>query len=123
MSAKDSASEGKPLEISGDAAFDDAVLNSDLPVVVDFHAPWCGPCKAIDSSLKDLSREYKGQLVVAKVNVDDNARLAERYGIQSIPHLVYIHKGKILKRTRGGQPKAKLKSEFQTFLTDAAAEQ
>lgn len=91
-----------------DASFDSAVINSKIPVLVDFWAPWCGPCVAIGPVLDGLADEYKGRLTVAKINVDENANVPAQFGVRSIPHLVLVKDGKVVDKITGAVPKARL---------------
>ena len=95
-----------------DANFDQEVLNADRPVLVDFWAPWCGPCKAIAPVLEDLAREAAGRVTLAKVNVDENHGLAARYGIRSIPTVLFVKDGKVQDQVVGAVPRAKLKEKL-----------
>ena len=88
------------LEITDDN-FEDAVLNSDTPIVVDFWAEWCGPCKMIAPSLEQLADEYAGTFKVGKLNVDDNRETAMKYGIRSIPTLLVIKEGDVAEQIVG----------------------
>ena len=91
-----------------DATFDATVVKSSVPVLVDFWAPWCGPCVAIGPVLESLALEYKGKLTVAKLNVDENANVPASHGVRSIPFLVLYKDGKVLDSVVGAVPKAKL---------------
>lgn len=93
-----------------DAEFQAKVIDSDVPVVVDFWAPWCGPCRAIAPHLESLAEQYAGQLVVAKVNVDQNQRVAGQLGVRGIPALKVFKGGKMVDQMTGmpGNPKAAL---------------
>ena len=88
-----------------DASFDQEVLKSDTPVLVDFWAPWCGPCRAIAPILDDLAGEYSGRLKIAKINVDDNPQTPGRYGVRGIPNLLIIKGGQVKEQIIGAVPK------------------
>jgi thioredoxin 1 len=91
----------KPTIELNETNFDREVLQSSLPVVVDFWAEWCGPCKMLAPSLDEIARELQGQAVIAKVNVDEQPALAARFGIQSIPTLLYFSGGELRDQTIG----------------------
>ncbi|MBQ7816592.1 MAG: thioredoxin [Oscillospiraceae bacterium] len=92
------------------ANFDEIVLNSDKPVLVDFWATWCGPCKMIAPVIEELAEEYADRLVVTKLDVDQAPDIAGRYGVMSIPTLLVFENGKEAKRTVGFQSKDRLKA-------------
>jgi thioredoxin 1 len=92
-----------------DAEFEDKVLNAELPVLVDFWAPWCGPCRMLSPIIEDLSGEYEGKVVFAKVNTDDNPSIPGQYDIMSIPSLLLFKDGELVGRTVGMRPKPALK--------------
>lgn len=92
----------------GDSSFDAEVLKSPLPVLVDFWAPWCGPCKAIGPMVADLAKEYAGRLKVVKVNVDDHPQSPSRYGVRGIPNLILFKDGQVRDQIVGAVPKAQL---------------
>lgn len=102
-----------------EASFTAEVLEADLPVVVDFGAPWCQPCRAIEPAMRELAAEYQGRLVVGAVNVDDAPELATRYGITGMPTLVFFQGGREVGRLRGAAPKAKLQEAFEAALATA----
>jgi thioredoxin 1 len=91
-----------------DDSFEREVLQSDLPVLIDFWAPWCGPCKAIAPVVEDLAKEYGGRLKVVKLNVDDNPRTPSQYGVRGIPNLILFKGGKVRDQIVGAVPKAQL---------------
>ena len=96
------------LAINTAAEFQEKVLNSDVPVLVDFWAPWCGPCKMIGPSVEELATEYAGKAKVFKVDVDVNGEVAQNYGIMSIPALLVFKGGKVVDKQVGAAPKAAL---------------
>lgn len=93
--------------------FQKDVLKSDQPVLVDFWASWCGPCIAMEPTIEAVAKEFDGQLVVAKVNVDENPQIANDYGVQGIPTMYVFKNGQPVERLVGLQPKDKLASVLQ----------
>ena len=100
-----------------DQNFETEVLNSAVPVLVDFWAEWCGPCKMIAPSLEEIAGEYAGKLKVAKVDVDANPALAGKYGIRSIPSLYLFKEGKVVEALVGAFPKKTILSKIQGHLS------
>ncbi len=92
-----------------DASFQTDVVGADVPVVVDFWAEWCGPCKMIGPSLEEIAKELEGQVRIAKVNVDENPGIAGQLGIRSIPTLMLYKDGKVASQKVGAAPKGELK--------------
>jgi thioredoxin 1 len=105
----------EPMHVE-DATFQKSVLESDLPVIVDFWAPWCGPCKMMAPVLEELSREYDGKVQFAKLNTDENYDAATQFGIQSIPTLVIFQGGREVNRLVGFAPKMQLKKQIDRAL-------
>lgn len=93
-----------------DAEFEDQVLKSDLPVLVDFWAPWCGPCRRVGPIVEELSQEYAGKVVFAKLNTDENPTTSMQYEVMSIPTLLLFKDGKLIDRAVGLRPKPALKA-------------
>ena len=100
-----------------DATFDSDVLKSDKPVLVDFWAEWCGPCRMIGPSLEDISKEMDGKLKVVKVNIDENPTTPTRYGVRSIPTLLLFKNGQVAATKIGAEPKQKLVSWINTVVS------
>ena len=107
----------EPIHVT-DAEFQDKVLHADLPVIVDFWATWCSPCRAIAPALERIAVEQNGRLIVAKVDTDENPMFTQQFGIQGIPTLLMVHKGQEIKRVVGALPEAKLKEEVADFLAE-----
>ena len=105
----------EPKDVT-ETTWEEDVLNSDLPVLVDFWAEWCGPCKMIAPAVHDLAVEYGGKLNVAKLDVDGNPNIAMQYGIRSIPALIFFKDGKPVDQIVGAVPKGALKKKIDMVL-------
>ena len=99
-----------------DANFKSEVLQSDLPVVVDISAAWCGPCKMVAPILEELSKEYAGKVKIGKLDVDENPRIPGQYGVMSVPTLMFFKKGQVMDQVVGALPKPQLKSKIEQAL-------
>lgn len=104
-----------PIHVSDDA-FDKTVLKSTLPVVVDFWAPWCGPCRMIAPLLEEVAKEYAGRAIVAKVDTDQNPQWAGKYGVRGIPTLLFIKNGQVMDQQVGAVPKQVITGKLDALL-------
>ncbi len=100
-----------------DATFDETVLKASTPILVDFWAPWCAPCKAVASILEELAGEYEGKLGIARLNVDEAPINASKYGISAIPTMLLFQQGQPMGQIVGFRPKAQLKKALDEVLT------
>jgi len=107
----------KPVEIQ-EAKFNESVLKAKTPALVDFWAPWCGPCKMIAPLVDELANEYDGKVAFFKLNVDDNQKIASQYGVMSIPTLIIFKNGQPVSNIVGFRPKAELKKNLDTALVN-----
>lgn len=105
---------GKAIEIT-DANFDE-ITNTDKPVLVDFWAEWCGPCKMIGPVVEELAGDYEGKAIIGKVDVDSNPSTSAKFGIRSIPTLLVIKNGKIVEKQVGAVPKSVLSQKLESHL-------
>ena len=100
-----------------DATFDKEVLKSDIPVLVDFWAVWCGPCKAIAPAVEELAAQYKGKVKVAKMDVDEHQQVPQQFGIRSIPTLLVFKGGRVVDTIVGAVPKSKLEDSLKKAIS------
>jgi thioredoxin len=105
----------EPVHVT-DAAFEKTVMQSSIPVVVDFWAPWCGPCRMVAPVLDKLANEQAGKLLVAKVNTDENPEWAMKYGVQGIPTMLFVANGKVVHRQVGALPEPMLRDIVTQFM-------
>ncbi len=97
-----------------DATFNDSVLKSDIPVLLDFWAPWCGPCRAVGPIVDELAKEYEGKVFIAKMNVDENPNTPTKFGIRAIPTLIIFKGGEVVEQITGAVTKDALKEKLDT---------
>ncbi|MGH2585153.1 MAG: thioredoxin [Dehalococcoidia bacterium] len=106
----------KPADVT-DANFENEVVKSDLPTLVDFWAPWCGPCRMVAPIVEELAGEYEGRVKFVKMNTDENPAVSGRYGIRSIPTLLVFKDGEVKGQIVGFRPKSELKNRLESVLT------
>lgn len=107
----------KALKFTDDS-FEEEVLNSDKPVLVDFWAEWCGPCKMVGPVVEELAGEYEGKAKIGKVDVDNNPETSTKYGIRSIPSLLIFKNGEVVDQIVGAVPKSQLKKQLEAQLAN-----
>lgn len=90
--------------------FADEVIKSDIPVMIDFYAEWCGPCRMMSPIVEQFAKDYEGKIKIGKINVDEESDLAMRFGVQSIPSFIFVKDGKVIDRITGALPKPVLKN-------------
>jgi len=105
----------EPVHVTDDA-FEKAVLQSSLPVIVDFWAPWCGPCRMIAPMLEKIAKEFAGKVIIAKVNTDENPDWATRFGVQGIPTMLFVANGKVVHRQIGALPEPMFRDILDQFI-------
>ncbi len=105
----------EPIHVT-DGAFEKIVMQSQVPVIVDFWAPWCNPCKMIAPTLEKLAKEQDGKLIVAKINTDENPEWMNKFGVQGIPTLLFVSGGKVVHRQVGALPERMLREVINQFM-------
>lgn len=103
------------LEVT-DENFDTEIMNSDIPVLVDFWAEWCGPCRMVTPVVEELANDYKGKVKVGKMNVDENRQTPAKFGIRAIPTLIFFKGGEVAQTIVGAQPKSHIEEELKKLL-------
>lgn len=105
----------EPIAVT-DEAFETTVVASELPVIVDFWAPWCGPCKMVGPILDKIAKEFAGKVIVAKVNTDEHSEWANKFGVQGIPTMLFMSGGKVVHQQVGALPEPMLRTVLDQFL-------
>lgn len=111
---------GTNIVILSEKNFQDEVIAAKVPVLVDFWAPWCGPCRSIAPLVNELADDFAGRARVAKVNVDEASALAQKYGIQAIPTFLYFRDGRVVDQVMGGAPKRELAAKLDKLIAESA---
>jgi thioredoxin 1 len=109
-----------PIKVS-DASFQNDVLNSKAPVVVDFWAEWCGPCRMIAPALEELATEFEGKVTVAKINIDENPNTPTKYGVRGVPTLMIFQQGQVAATKVGALPKSKIKEWIEGSISQPSS--
>ncbi|MCH7657568.1 MAG: thioredoxin [Bacteroidetes bacterium] len=99
-----------------DSNFEEIVLKSDKPVIIDFWAEWCGPCRMVSPIVEEISEDFKGKVIVAKVDVDSNPGISSKFGIRNIPTIMFFKNGKMVDKQVGAVPKSNLVSKLEPLL-------
>jgi thioredoxin 1 len=99
-----------------DSNFEEVALKSGKPVMVDFWAEWCGPCRVVGPVVEELANDYEGKVVIGKVNVDNNTELSAKYGIRNIPTILFIKDGEVVDKSVGASPKNVLEEKIEAML-------
>ena len=105
----------KPIEVN-EANFEQEVLNAKVPTVVDFWAIWCGPCKVIAPYMEEFAAEYDGRIKIAKLDVDNNQNIAAKYGVRSIPTVIFFRDGKVVDQVIGNSPKSHFQDRIDKLI-------
>jgi len=105
-----------PVDVN-DQNFNDIVTNADVPVLVDFYAPWCGPCKVLGPIITEIATEYEGKAVIAKVNVDNNPQLSAHFKVKSIPTIMFFNKGRFQEKFNGLIPKPNIEEILNMYIS------
>ena len=109
----------EPIHVT-DAAFEKTILQSPIPTIVDFWAPWCGPCRMVAPTLEKLAKEHSGKLLIAKVNTDENSEWAQKFNVQGIPTMLFVSNGKVIHRQVGALPESILRDVVTQFMDVAS---
>ena len=123
MNAIETTAQSSPIVHATDNSFEQDVLQSDLPVMVDFWAPWCAPCRAMGQTLDQVAPEMAGKVRIVKVNVDENPQIATRFGIQSIPTLIFFRNGEALGMIPGALPAQALRQALELHAENKLEQQ